>query len=115
MVRIRGFTSDTDLIASAAKQWVIAKYGGPTTTERGRLIVEVEYTSMTALAYNDKGQQRETLKLPEHRDCVFDPTGAFLEKKNIQRENTASAIVSLCDTRKLHMQAYRIDHSLHNK
>ena len=62
------FTADMDTIASAVKQLVIAKYGGSTNTQRGRLVVDVEYTSMTNLAYHDKGQQRETLQLSQHRD-----------------------------------------------
>jgi len=112
---VREFTADMDTIASAVKQWVIAKYGGLKNNLRGRLIVDVEYTSMTALAYYDKGQQRETLQLSQHRDCAFGPTGDFLDKKNTQRENTATVVVSLGDTRKLHMQAYRIDRNSHNK
>ena len=101
-------------IASAVKPWVIAKYGGRTNTQRGRILVDVEYTSMTALAYYGKGQQSETLQLSQHKDCVFSPTGDFLHKNNTQREKTATVVVSPGDTRKLHLQAYRIEQSSYN-
>ena len=69
---------------------------------------------MTALAYYDKDQQKEPLQLPEHRDNVFGPTGAFLDKKNTEGENTATVVVSLGDTMKLRIWAYLINCSSYN-
>ena len=72
------------------KPWVIAKYGGRTNTQRGRILVDVEYTSMTALAYYGKGQQSETLQLSQHKDCVFSPTGDFLHKNNTHEKSLSN-------------------------
>ena len=112
---VRDFTTSTDILASAVKQWVIAKYGRPTNMERGRIIADVEYTSMTAFEYYDKGQQRETLQLSERKDCAFGPTGTALDNPHTQRENRATVCVCLGDTRKLYMQVYHIDITSHNK
>ena len=70
---------------------------------------------MTALVYYNKGEQREIVQLPEHRENVVGPTGTFLDKNATQRENKITGVVSLGNTRKIHMQAYHIGRKSRNK
>ena len=74
-----------------------------------------EIDHMVAPGHYDKGQLKSTEQLQSHRDNLCGCTGTFLTKLNSHKESTATCVLTIGDSRCLHMQAHRADAKYNNK
>ena len=103
----RPFTEPMVKVATAIKELLHETFDECDPDSLGNLKYNEDYNHMVNLNYYDKGQGKVTTQIQLHRDQRFGSTGNFLNNQNTQQENTATVVINIGDTRKLHMQAFR--------
>ena len=66
-----------------------------------------EFNSMVLIVYYDKRDRGREEQLAMHRDQRWSSKGKFNETLNSQKQNTATCVLTLGDTRELLMQCYK--------
>ena len=96
---VREITNELEELCDTALEYV--KRHDPTAP------VEA-FNSVVFLAYYDKtGAGKSLEQLRFHRDQRWSRQGKFLTKLNSQKKTTATCVLTLGDTRKLHMQCFK--------
>ena len=97
------FTEQMEKVAAVKTDSMHELLDGSDPEKIGNLTYNDKFNIMVNCNYYAKGQCKSTNQIQLHQDQRFGPTGKIISKQNTQKENTATVVISIGDTRKLHM------------